>query len=197
MATLQELLGNDFKEGMTFDEINSAIAKKNIADLATGNYVSKGKFDAELSKAKKIEEDFVAFKTANMTEEQKRAEQAKLDAEQKEALSKQLATYQLKDNLLDKGFSKEEVNKIIDGNQSPDVYADIMQARIELAKKQAQGQFVKDNTNMPNGANQSEQLSTIDTYKLKLAEATTKQNMAEIAQYTRLIAEENAKNKIK
>lgn len=195
MATLQELLGNDFKDGMNFDEINTALATKNIADLSSGNYVSKGKFDAELIKAKKIEEDFNAFKTTNMTEEQKRAEQAKMEAEQRELLAKQLETYQLKDKLLDKGFSKDEVNKIIDGNQSPDVYAEIMQVRIDLAKKQAQGQFVKDNTNMPNGATQTNTLSTIDAYKVKLEEATTNHNMAEVAKYTRLIAEENAKIK--
>ena len=130
-----------------------------------------------------------------MTEEQKRTEQAKVEAEQRELISKRLSTYELKDKLLDKGFSKDEVNKIIENNQSPDVYAEIMTARIEMAKLSAQGQFIKTNTTMPDGATQGNELSQVDTLKLQLQRES--HDMANIAKYTRLLAEENAKQKNK
>lgn len=195
MATMQELLGTDYKDGMTIDDINKAIANKNIADLSSGNYVAKGKYEAESLKAKQIQDEYLAFKTANMTEEQKRTEQAKVEAEQRELISKRLSTYELKDKLLDKGFSKDEVNKIIENNQSPDVYAEIMTARIEMAKLSAQGQFIKTNTTMPDGATQGNELSQVDTLKLQLQKANESHDMANIAKYTRLLAEENAKQK--
>ena len=38
---LEELLGDAYKEGMTFDEVKAALSGKKLADLSTGNYVNK------------------------------------------------------------------------------------------------------------------------------------------------------------
>lgn len=46
MAKLQELLGDDYKDGMTVEEINSALDGRKLVDLAGGGYVSKDKYQA-------------------------------------------------------------------------------------------------------------------------------------------------------
>lgn len=45
MATLRELLGSSYKEGMTVEEAETALAGKRLVDLSTGEYVSKAKYD--------------------------------------------------------------------------------------------------------------------------------------------------------
>lgn len=41
--TLQELLGEAYKEGMTAEEIGEIISKMKLADLSKGDYVAKGR----------------------------------------------------------------------------------------------------------------------------------------------------------
>lgn len=47
---LKELLGDAYKEGMTFEEISTALSDKNLADLSTGEYVRKDKATADTKK---------------------------------------------------------------------------------------------------------------------------------------------------
>ena len=47
MEFLKQLLGDKYKEGMTVEEINSALEGRKFADLSTGEYVSKGKAEAD------------------------------------------------------------------------------------------------------------------------------------------------------
>jgi hypothetical protein len=46
MASLKELLGETYKEGMTFAEIETALNGKKLVDLSDGQYVSVGKYNA-------------------------------------------------------------------------------------------------------------------------------------------------------
>jgi hypothetical protein len=45
MATLRELLGSSYKEGMTVEEAEKALEGKRLVDLSTGDYVSKAKYE--------------------------------------------------------------------------------------------------------------------------------------------------------
>lgn len=49
MPTLQEMLGDSYKEGMTVEEISSFFEGKKFADLSTGNYVDKNKYTNEVN----------------------------------------------------------------------------------------------------------------------------------------------------
>jgi hypothetical protein len=73
MATIRELLGDAYKEGMTFEEVETALATKNLADLSTGNYVAIGKYNSAISER----DDFKAKYNAKLTEAEKEAEAAK------------------------------------------------------------------------------------------------------------------------
>lgn len=48
MATLKELLGENYKDGMTLQEAEAALEKCNLADLNKGEYVSKAKYNADV-----------------------------------------------------------------------------------------------------------------------------------------------------
>lgn len=45
MATLRELLGTAYKDGMTVEEAEKALEGKRLVDLSTAEYVSKAKYD--------------------------------------------------------------------------------------------------------------------------------------------------------
>ena len=68
---IQEMLGDAYHEGMTIDEMNAALSGKKFADLSTGAYVDKNKYDAENStkdaEIKKLREEL----NAKMSDEEK------------------------------------------------------------------------------------------------------------------------------
>lgn len=75
MPTLQEMLGDSYKEGMTFDEVANFFEGKNFADLSTGAYVDKNKFDNQVnSLTKQLNETKSQLKSKLTDEELKNAE---------------------------------------------------------------------------------------------------------------------------
>lgn len=95
MATLKELLGEAYKDGMTVEEIETAIANKKFADLSTGAYVSVSKYQA----LERERDDFKSKWSNTLTEAQK-AEQKAIEEQQKyEAIMKENALYKHKQKL--------------------------------------------------------------------------------------------------
>ena len=45
---LKGLLGEAYHDGITAEEVNSFFAGKNFADLSTGQYVDKNKYDRDI-----------------------------------------------------------------------------------------------------------------------------------------------------
>lgn len=74
---LQEMLGDAFREDMSFDEINTALSGKKWADLSTGNYVDANKYKADLE-----------AKTNELSNIRKQLD-AKLSDSEKEAASRE------------------------------------------------------------------------------------------------------------
>lgn len=98
---LKELLGDAYKEGMTFEEINTAISGKKIADLSTGKYVNKDMVDAERSKLENEKKELESQLNAKLTDDEKTA---KLAAEKDKQIQKLME--QLKANTLDANKNK-------------------------------------------------------------------------------------------
>lgn len=70
---LQEMLGDAFHEGITVDEINTALSGKKFADLSTGNYVDVNKYKADLqAKDGEIQKQAEALHQ-KMTDDEKKA----------------------------------------------------------------------------------------------------------------------------
>ena len=103
MTTLKDLLGTDYKEGMTAEDINTALASKAFIDKNTFDKTS-----SELATAKKLakakEAELQAKENENLTEMQK---QAKLI----EQLQKENSICKLNNSLL-KTFDTETAQKL-------------------------------------------------------------------------------------
>ena len=98
---LKELLGDAYKDGMTFDEISTALSSKKIADLSTGKYVNKEMADAERTKLENEKKDLETQLNAKLTDDEKTA---KLAAEKDKQIQKLME--QLKANTLENNKSK-------------------------------------------------------------------------------------------
>lgn len=90
---LKELLGESFKEDMTFADIETALAGMKLADLSKGQYVDKNKYETDVNKLKGDLSQRDSELRDRMTEEQKKQadEEAKdnLIAQLQETIKKQ------------------------------------------------------------------------------------------------------------
>ena len=75
---LKELMGDAFKDGITVEEITSFFEGKKFADLGTGQYVDKNKFDNTVNDLNKKLTDANNQLSAKMTDEEK-SQQAQLE----------------------------------------------------------------------------------------------------------------------
>lgn len=95
MATIKELLGEAYKEGMTFDEIESALSGRKLADLSSGEYVSKGKLTDYENRAKKAEEEL----RKRMTDDEKRQQELADRESHYKAIERENSLYKYKADL--------------------------------------------------------------------------------------------------
>ena len=95
MATLKEILGDAYKGDMTVAEVEAALNGKDLADLATGKYVSKSKYDAVIGER----DDFKTKYTNTLTEAQ-RVEQENIERENRyKEIEKQNSVYRYTEKL--------------------------------------------------------------------------------------------------
>lgn len=102
MATLQELLGENYRDGMSLEDVESAISGMKLADLTKGEYVSKGKaldYEKRMKDAEK--------KLAEKLTDEERAQAEREERERYYAdLEKQLAISKYEKELSFMGDSK-------------------------------------------------------------------------------------------
>ena len=79
---LKEVLGDAYKEGMTFEEVSNFFEGKKFADLSTGNYVDKNKYESEVNSLKtQLSEKDTALKNRMSDDEKAKLAQQEKDAE--------------------------------------------------------------------------------------------------------------------
>ena len=79
---LKEMLGDAYKEGMTFEEVSNFFEGKKFADLSTGNYVDKNKYESEVNSLKtQLSEKDTALKNRMSDDEKIKLAQQEKDAE--------------------------------------------------------------------------------------------------------------------
>ena len=72
MADIQTLLGEDYREGMTVEEINGVLANKQFVDPTTlPKSVEKSVFDKTASELSKVKKELAALKTTAMSDDEK------------------------------------------------------------------------------------------------------------------------------
>lgn len=92
---LKELLGDAYKDGMTFDEISTALASKKLADLSSGEYVKKDFSEAEKRRLEEEKRDLEKQLNDKLTDDEKAA---KIAEEKDKEIQKLLN--QLKENTM-------------------------------------------------------------------------------------------------
>lgn len=111
---LKELLGDAYKEGMTFDEINTALSNKKIADLSTGKYVNKEMAEAEKTRLENEKKDLETQLNAKLTDDEKANKIAKEKDKQIQKLMEQLKANTLNANKNKIFSSTNEIRTKID-----------------------------------------------------------------------------------
>lgn len=90
MDFLKQLLGANFKDGMTPEEISKALESLNIANLSNGEYVRKGKAEADQKLIQSKLDEAVAKLKEKMTDEEKAEDKFKELTNSNEALRKEI-----------------------------------------------------------------------------------------------------------
>lgn len=110
MADLKALLGESYKEGMTVDEINTALSQLDLIDTAKEKVVKKDVFDktaSELAAKNKLLKD-------KMTEDEQRAERDKEIAEQLKANAETVKRLTLEKTLSKSGYDDKQIANFAD-----------------------------------------------------------------------------------
>lgn len=151
-----EFLKEVFGEGsLTWDQFSSAVSQKGfkLADLATGNYVSKKKYDDELSAKTSSIEDLtsqIATRDTDIANLQKAIEDSKGSANQIEELNARIAQMQ---------GDYENAKKEYEGRLSKQSYefavkeyANGLTFSSKAAKRDFEKEMLAENLKMKNGA---------------------------------------------
>lgn len=150
MADLKELLGEAFKEDMTIEEIQTALADKELVDAKTvsQNVIDKKIFDKTASELSTIKKQLKEFERAKMTEEEQRAAAEKEREEEFKALKTEKCRLLMEKEFASAGFTKEQYDPLIESYPLDDAekaveYAQGI-ARLTLDNKKAIEKQVKE-----------------------------------------------------
>ena len=121
----------------------------NFEELYTNAMGEIEKLKRQISKVNSENAEYKRQKQAQMTEEEKRAqEQADLMAQLQE-VQKQLDTYKLKDSLNAQGYTAKEIDLLIKGGCTAEVYAKIMNDRLSAQAESLKAQNLVNSTTTP------------------------------------------------
>lgn len=110
MPTLQEMLGDSYKEGMSFEEVANFFEGKNYADLSTGNYVDKDKYNKQVNNLTQQLNDTKSELNAKLTDEEKNSRASQEQAQEIERLKQLLSQNTISSN-------KNVVNSVLMGSR--------------------------------------------------------------------------------
>jgi len=118
---LKTLLGDAYKEGMTIDEINAALADKNFVDPATlPKSVAKDVFDKTASELAKVKKELKDLQESTMTADEKlKAELEKATTAQL-TYKKELSKLRAKEIFVSAGLTEADYSSILDAVVSED-----------------------------------------------------------------------------
>lgn len=128
---LQEMLGEVYHEGMTIDEINTALSDKKYADLSTGNYVDINKYNKEVQDLKQeLAKKSSELKTVNKTVATESSENQALITQ----LQEQLKEMEKESNKSNAIASMSEVRTLLDIKDDDEEYVNFLDNISSLSK---------------------------------------------------------------
>lgn len=189
MADIQSLLGDAYKEGMTLEEVNEALAERELVDKSQfDGFVPKSLLEKANSEAADYKKK---WKAASSAQEQKEIEEAEKQAQIEEELktlrrASKVSDYEKQHLALkyDEKDAKEIAEALYDGDM--DTVFRLQKKHEEALQKSIKAELMKQMPAPPSG-NQT----TVD-YSKQIAEAQASGNMALVASLIRQQAEANA-----
>ena len=182
MSYLSDLLGDAYKEGMTEDEISSALEARD-----TGRDDEITKLKQSVSKANSEAAAYKKQLRAKQSEEEAQASTIKeqLDklTEENEGLRKSIALTDNKSKLIAMGYDEklalDTAQAIVDGDMTK-----VLANQVKFNEAQKQNIIAEHMRNMEHPAGGS--VNGTNTYEKELADARAVNDMAAMVHYTRL-----------
>lgn len=190
MADLQSLLGDSFKEGMTLEEINAALADKDLMDKSElSGYVPKAMLDKANTEAADYKKKWRGALTDAEQKAQDELEKQNAMENELKQLRRDSAISGYEKNYLALGYDDKSAHEIAEAMYDGDmetVFA-LQRKQQDAFKKATESRLMKNMSNAPSG-NQA----NVD-YSKQIAEAQASGNMALAAALIRQQADANKK----
>lgn len=190
MADLQTLLGDAYKEGMTLDEINAALADRDLMDKSEmDGYVPKSLLDKANTEAADYKKKWRgALSEAEQKAQDEKEKQTAMENELNQLRrDSKIAAYEK--NYLGLGYDEKSAKEIAEAMFDGEMETVFMiQKKFQENKERAIKADLMKNMPAPPSGNQA----TVD-YSKQIAEAQTNGNMALAASLIRQQAEANKK----
>lgn len=145
-------LGSDYKEEMTAEEVITALGNKKIVDLSKGGYVSEDKYNSAVSDKKKVENEFNALKTSQMSAEELKEAELKAKDERLAEVEKALNKAKAEKVFVASGVSEDDYAPIVDfvSPEQAVTLVEIINKTKEAAKQEAKEEAMR-NYKSPTG----------------------------------------------
>lgn len=112
---LKALLGDTYKEGMTLEEINAALADKDLVDKSTlPKSVAKEVFDKTASELAKAKKELKELKEKSMTDDEKLQAELEKAKNTQSTYAKELSKLRAKEIFVEAGLTEKDYSAILD-----------------------------------------------------------------------------------
>lgn len=189
-------------------ELDDSAKADAIKGLVGKNFIPTAKFNDEKTKQKQaynaLKSEYETFKETKMTDEEKQAEQARIQSEEYKKVKMQLNEMTAKNIFSEAGFKKEEYGDLLSSIVQEDsektktlaetICNTMLSQRKEL-EKQITDKIIKGTQKPPAGNdNDAGEKTDLEKYKSLLSDAQKNNDMLKVAYFTRLIQQEQQKN---
>ena len=189
---IKTLLGDAYKEGMTIDEINAALADKNFVDPATlPKSVSKEVFDKTASELAAVKKKLKELEQNSMTAEQKLQQEMEEAQNIKKQYAKELAKLKAKEIFVESGLTEKDYTSLLDIVVSEDeettanrakAMIDVINVQKQVVEKAVKEELLKNVPKPPAGS--GNKIGKVD-YEELIKEAQERGDMVTVASLIR------------
>lgn len=184
---IKTLLGDAYREGMTIDEINAALADKNFVDPATlPKSVPKDVFDKTASELAKVKKELKELQESTMSADEKLKAELEKAAAAQLTYAKELSKLRAKEIFVSAGLTEADYSSILDAVVSEDEEAtkaraksvvDLIAAQKAAAEKALKAELLKGAPKPPAG----EGGDTGEAFEKEIEAARANGDMATVA----------------
>ena len=178
MASLKELLGDAYKEGMTIEEIEAALVDKDLVDRSTlGEVVNKKTFDKTASELASLKKKLRELEESSLTAEEKLKAETERAQELQKQYQREFAKLKAKEIFVTAGLKENDYNPLLEAIVSEDeeiaitrakTMVDVINAQKKAVEQAVKAELLKDTPKPPAGI--SAAMGKVD-YKKRIEEA--------------------------